>query len=351
MHAIRLFRQMRRPSTSGLSLALLALLATLALPGTAGAATTVPLGTADSFAVLGGTPNVTNTGPTVVNGDLGVSPAASCTGFQAPCLGGGPGVVNGTIYLGPGSLAATAQGDLITAFNNAAGQTCNVDLSTVNLGGLTLTPGVYCYSSSAQLTGTLTLDGQGDPNAVFIFQIGTQLTTAPAANVNLINGAQACNLFWKLDTAVLDTTTNFAGNILALTSITLNTGATVNGRLLARNGQVALDTNTVTRAQCGPNAVIAGLPSPKKCVSRNFKLRVRVSDSTGIGRTDVYLDGRRIKRSRKSSFSVTIKAAALPSGTHKIRVVSRDAAGNKTVRRASFKRCQRAKVHFPRFTG
>jgi ice-binding like protein/Big-like domain-containing protein len=348
MRGISLFRGMRRRSTSGLSLALFALLAALALPGTAGAATTVPLGGADAFAVLGGQ-TVTNTGPTVLNGDLGVWPGPSCTGFPAPCTGG-PGTVNGTTHL-TDTVAMQAQGDLTTAFNNAAGQTCNVDLSTQNLGGLTLTPGVYCYSSSAQLTGTLTLDGQGDPNAVFIFQIGTQLTTAPAANVNLINGAQACNLFWKLDTAVLDTTTNFAGNILALTSITLNTGATVNGRLLARNGQVALDTNTVTRAQCGPNAVLTGLPTPKRCVSRNFKLRVRVSDSTGIGRTDVFLDGRRIKRSRKSSFSVTIKAAGLPSGTHKIRVLSRDAAGNKTVRRASFKRCQRASVNFPRFTG
>ncbi len=341
---------MRHPSITGFGVALLTLFVTLALAGTAGAATAVPLGTADGFAVLGGT-TVTSTGPTVLNGDLGVSPGSACTGFPAPCTGGGPGMVNGTIHAAD-TPAAQAQLDLTTAFNNAAGQACNADLSTMILGtGVpSLTPGVYCFSSSAQLTGTLTLDGQGNPNAVFIFKIGTQLTTAPGSRVNLINGAQACNVFWKLDTAVLDTTTSFAGNILALTSISANTGATVDGRLLARNGQVSLQSNTVTRAVCAavtptrPTVTITGLPT--KCIARNFKLHVTVADPGVAATTDVFLDGTRVKHSTKSSFTATIKAKGLKPGTHKIRVVTTNAAGKTRVSKSRFQRCGTAVIHF-----
>lgn len=124
-------------------------------------------------------------------------------------------------------------------------------LTGQDLGGLTLVAGVYCFSSSAQLTGTVTLDAQGDPDAVFIFQIGSTLTTASGSNVNLVNGAQACNVVWQVgSSATLGTATTFRGNILALQSITLNTDATVEGRALARNGAVTMDSNTVTRTTC-----------------------------------------------------------------------------------------------------
>jgi hypothetical protein len=216
-------------------------LGTLALASSA-QAQTVPLGTAGSYAVLGAT-TVTNTGPTVINGDLGVSPGAAVTGFP-------PGLVNGTIHAG-NAAALQAQSDVTTAYNDAAGRACNVSLTGQDLGGLTLTSGVYCFASSAQLTGTVTLNAQGNPNAVFIFQIGSTLTTASNSTVNLINGAQSCNVFWQVgSSATLGTTTTFRGNVLALTSNTAATGATVDGRLLARNGAVTLDSNVVTRAQC-----------------------------------------------------------------------------------------------------
>ena len=238
-------------------LSLFALCALLAVPllmlsaRSAGAQqATVNLGTAGSFAVLGGT-TVTNTGPTVVSGDLGVSPGNAVTGFP-------PGQVNnGQIHAGD-ATAAQAQSDLTAAYNSAAGRACNTTLTGQDLGGKTLTAGAYCYAAAAQLTGPLTLDAQGDAGAVFIFQIGSTLTTASTSSVNLINGAQACNVFWQVgSSATLGTNTSFKGNILALQSITLNTGATItNGRALARNGAVTMDSNTITRATC------AAAPTP-----------------------------------------------------------------------------------------
>ncbi len=222
---------------------------------TAGAAqATVGLGTADSFAVLAGS-TVTNTGSTLVNGDLGVSPATAVTGFP-------PGTVNGTIHAGD-AAAAQAQSDLTIAYNDAAGRACDVSLTGQDLGGKTLTAGAYCFSSSAQLTGTVTLNAKGDADAVFIFQIGSTLTTASASSVSLINGADACNIFWQIgSSATLGTNTAFRGNILALTSITLVTGATVvNGRALARTGAVKLDTNTLTRATCAPTPTPTPTPT------------------------------------------------------------------------------------------
>jgi hypothetical protein len=202
-------------------------------------ATAPGLGTAASFAVLGGS-TVTNTGPTIVTGNLGVSPGSAVTGFP-------PGIVvpPSTIHTAD-AVALQAQSDVTTAYNDLAGQACDVVLTGQDLGGLTLTPAVYCFTSSAFLTGILTLDGQGDPNAVFVFQIGSTLITAPNSSVVMINGANACNVFWQVgSSATLDTTTAFQGNILALTSITLNTGASVYGRALARNGAVTMDSNTI----------------------------------------------------------------------------------------------------------
>lgn len=204
------------------------------------AATTVNLGTADGFAVLAGS-GITNTGATTITGDIGSYSTATITGSPT---------VIGTNHFGDG-VTQGAKTSLATAYGNAAGQACTTNLTGQNLGGLTLTPGVYCFDSSAQLTGTLTLNGGGNPDAVFIFKIGSTLTTASASHVDLINSAQACHVFWQVgSSATFGTTTNFEGNILALTSITLNTGATVNGRVLAQNGAVTLDTNTVTKATC-----------------------------------------------------------------------------------------------------
>jgi type VI secretion system secreted protein VgrG len=192
----------------------------------------ISLGTAQDFAVLGGS-TVTNTGMSVINGDLGVSPGLAITGF-------GPGIVNGTTYAG-GAVTQQAQSDLTTAYNTLAGMAVTQVLTGQDLGGQTLMTGVYFFSSSAQLTGALTLSGLGD----FVFQIGSTLTTASGSSVLAINGA---NVYWQVgSSATLGTTTAFKGNILALASITLNTGATIeDGRALARNGAVTLDGNTIT---------------------------------------------------------------------------------------------------------
>lgn len=213
-------------------------------------AQTVPLGTAASFGVLGGSA-VTNTGPTVIEADLGISPngISSVTGFP-------PGIVIGTTHFAD-AVALSAQNDVTTAYNTLAGRACNTTISA-DLGGSTLPPGVYCAAGSMGLTGTLTLDAQGNPNAVFIFQIGTTLTTASASRVNVINGGSGCNVFWQVgSSATLGTGSAVAGNILALQSITVTTGAGVSGRLLARNAAVTLDSSTV-RA-CG--GAVAGPPN------------------------------------------------------------------------------------------
>ncbi|KAK7229604.1 hypothetical protein V2G26_001774 [Clonostachys chloroleuca] len=198
----------------------------------------VNLGTARPFAVLAGS-TVTNTGPSVIMGDVGVSPGTAITGFP-------PGVItNGAIHAAD-AVAAQAQSDITTAYNVAARQPPTTTLPSQQLGGLTLAAGVYRLTSSAQLTGALTLDGQGVTNGVWIFQIGSALTTASASMVLLINGALPCNVFWQVrSSATIGTGTTFAGNVLALTSITLNTGATNNGGIYARNGAVTLDSNTI----------------------------------------------------------------------------------------------------------
>jgi hypothetical protein len=199
----------------------------------------ISLGTAQSFGVLGGS-TVTNTGATTVNGNVGVSPGSAVTGFP-------PGVVVGGSVHSNDAVAMQAQNDLTTAYNEIASTPCTVDLTGQNLGGLTLTPGVYCFSSSAQLTGALTLDALGNPNALFLFKIGSTLTTASGSSVTVINATSSCNkAYWQIgSSATLGTGTSFAGDILALSSITLTTGANTSGRTLARNGAVTLDTNNV----------------------------------------------------------------------------------------------------------
>jgi len=213
----------------------------------------VGLGTAYSFAVLAGSA-VTNVPTSTISGNVGLSPAAGSNYAGLTAL-----EVTGTIYAvdatGPGGsvnnpgLLTAAKNDLTTAYLNAAARPWNFDrTATPDLGGGTLVPGVYKSDSSLAITGTLTLDGGGDPNAVFIFQAGSSLTTADTnSTVILQNGTQACNVFWQVGTsATIGKNTTFVGNILAATSITLNTGASVSGRVLALTGAVTLDTNSIT---------------------------------------------------------------------------------------------------------
>jgi hypothetical protein len=246
--SIRIFARTRRRAAAGLGVAALGLL----VAGFVGAASPavaaqprVGLGTAASYAVLAGQ-TVTNTGPSVIDGDLGVSPGSAVTGF-------GPGVVvpPGVIHTAD-AAAAQAQVDLTTAYNDAAGRSASADLTGQDLGGMTLTPGVYAFpSTTAALTGALTLDAAGDPDAVFVFQIGSSLTTASGSSVLLIGDASPCNVYWQIgSSATLGTGTSFAGSIMALTSATLTTGVTVEGRVLARNGSVTLDTNVINAPNC-----------------------------------------------------------------------------------------------------
>lgn len=231
-------------------LLLVALALALLAPGRVDAATAPSLGTATSFAVLAAS-TVTNTGPTTLNGDLGLSPGSAVTGFP-------PGAVTGAMHVAD-AAAQGAQNDVTTAYNALGGQPCDVMLTGQDLGGMTLTPGVYCFTSSAQLTGTLTLNAQGNANAAFIFKIGSTLTTASSSTVQVINGGSPCNVFWQVgSSATIGTTTTFVGNILALTSISLTTGATLAGRALARTAAVTMDTNNVSFASCA----LAVTPAP-----------------------------------------------------------------------------------------
>jgi len=196
------------------------------------------LGSAASFVGLAFS-TLTNTGSGVFVGNVGAKTGGtSVTGFP-------PGtVINGTIYMG-GPVPTKALADATTAYNALVNQVCNVHLTGQNLGGMILTPGVYCFDTSAQLTGNLVLDALGNPNAVWVFQIGSTLTTAPiGSSVAVIHGGNPLKVFWQVgSSATIDTTTEFIGNILAYTSITLNAGASLIGRALALNGAVTLDTH------------------------------------------------------------------------------------------------------------
>lgn len=247
-------------------------------------ASAVGLATAEPFVVLSGA-GVTNTGPSVLNGGLGVSPGTSITGF------GPPAVVNGATHDND-AVAGQAQSDLTTAYNVAAGQPVppGNELTGTDLGGRTLSPGAYGFSSSAQLTGQLTLDAHGDSSAQFVFVIGTTLTTATASSVILVNGASPCNVYWKVgSSATLGTSTAFEGNVLALTSISLNSSVTVLGRVLARNGEVTLINDVLTLPQCAtgstptgtePGSGGAGTKAPKGSTGKKKKPGAKTTKGT-----------------------------------------------------------------------
>ena len=198
----------------------------------------IPLGSDNNFAVLGGS-TVTSSGLTVVTGDLGVSPGTAVTGF-------GPGVVVGAIHAAD-PVAAQAQLDLTIAYNGAAAKV-NPTLLPADIGGTVIPPGTYTAPVSLAITGNVTLDGQGNPNAVFVFQIPSTLTASTTSNVSLIGRANACNIFWQVgSSATINSGSIFNGNVLALQSISLGTGTVVNGRVLARNGAVTMLSNIVTK--------------------------------------------------------------------------------------------------------
>jgi hypothetical protein len=220
----------------------------------------VGLGTTTSFAVLAGQ-TITNTGSSVITGDLGVSPGNAITGFPTP------GIDVGTTHAADG-VALDAQNDLTTAYDTAAGAPSTADETGVDLGGQTLTGGVYTASTSMALTGELPLTLTGDASSVFIFQAGSTLITGPGSSVVLTGGVLACNVFWQVGTsATLGTTTAFVGNVFALTSITADTGATVLGRLLARNGAVTLDDNVITASDCTSSQTTASTIAPTTTVA------------------------------------------------------------------------------------
>jgi hypothetical protein len=231
-------------TASRLALALALAAATAVLIGVAGAPAAkadpapVPLGTAASYAVLAGS-TVTSTGATTITGNLGLSPGTSVTGFP-------PGQVTGSIDAAD-TAALQAQNDLTAAYNAAAASPVTATIPA-ELGGTTETPGVYASPAGTfAITGTLTLDAQGDPNAIFIFQAASTLITASASNVVLVNGAQASNVYWVAgSSATLGTYSILRGNVLAQASITVTTGATLDGRALARTAAVTLDTDTIT---------------------------------------------------------------------------------------------------------
>jgi Ice-binding-like len=246
----RISRLRRKPRVRSLSVvARLAAVASaflviglITIPSTAYAAeASVGLGTSAAFSVLGSS-TVTNTGPSTLSNDLGVSPGTAITGFP-------PGKAGGATYQGD-AQAAQARSDLTIGYNDAASR-APTDIVAGDLVGKNLTSGVYKSNSSLALSGTLTLNGQGNPDAVFIFQVASTLVTASSSKVSMINDAQACNVFWQVgSSATLGTDSAFDGTIMALASVTVTTDTVVTGRALARNGAVTLDDDTFLSPAC-----------------------------------------------------------------------------------------------------
>jgi hypothetical protein len=250
-----------------------------AWPLAALAATSPRLGTALNFTVLAGS-TITNIGPTVITGSLGIDPGSAVTGFP-------PGSVTGTKHISD-AVALQAKRGLITAYNDAANSPTTSDLTGKNLGGKNLKPGVYKFSSSAQLTGTLTLSGNG----VYIFKIGSTLTTASKSVVRLTGGAEGCSVFWQVgSSATLGTTSQLQGNLMALTSITMTTGASIrSGRAMARGGALTLDSNRIT-PPAGPCTVAsttdtgAGVPDTGAATSalQGLGIALLIGGATAVG--------------------------------------------------------------------
>jgi hypothetical protein len=295
----------------------------VASPRPASAQSVPPLGAAQTFAALGGT-TLTATGSAVISGNVGVSPGSAVTGFP-------PAVIqNGQIYTGVGSLAGPAQSSALNAYNNLKGQAC---LPANNLTGkilgqtpgfLTLVPGVYCFDTSAQLNATLTLNDGGDPNAIFIFQIGTTLTTASSSAVVMSSGGRGTNVYWQVGTsATIGTSTTFRGNIIANTSITLTTSASTTGRIFALNGAATIDSTFVDAV---PLATPTPTPTPTPSTTvqlsaANFSVNAgcvvatitvtRTGDTTGAATVDYATsDGTALQRTDYTLGAQTVAFAA-----------------------------------------
>jgi hypothetical protein len=304
-------------------LAFAGLLSSMLLATSASAApATVGLGTAASFSVLGGS-TVTNTGPTTMFGDLGLAPGSSVTG--APHVLGQTHVDD--------AVAIQAKNALTTAFNNAAGRPSEGSAGT-DLAGQTFTAGVRTASSSLLLSSSsVILDAQGDPNAVFIFQIGTTLITGSNTTVQLINGAQACNVFWQVgSSATLGTGTRFVGTVMAGATITAKTAATIHGRLLAQTAAVNLDTNTITQSNCAIGGTEAATPEETAALE---------GTTTGGGSTTVGTTAPATAPASKSTVN-SRRAAARRAA---IRRARRAAARRSARRGASIRRTQARPVH------
>jgi ice-binding like protein/Big-like domain-containing protein len=293
-------------------------------PGARAATPSVSLGTAADFSVLAGS-TVTNTGPTTIGGDLGLSPGTAITGFP-------PGLVSGTVHAAD-EVASQAKSDLTAAYTDAAGRPATATVP-VELGGTTKTAGVYeSPAGTFGITGTLTLDARGDATAVFIFKAASTLITASSSSVNLVNGARSDNVFWQVgSSATLGTYSIMRGNVMALASITVTTGVTVDGRTLARTAAVTLDSNTINR----PTGIPVSLASTTALTASSnpaitgqsvvFTATVTVGTGTGTGIpaglvafTDratllgvVALDG---------AGHAVYTTSALPAGLHPIRAV------------------------------
>jgi hypothetical protein len=312
-------RRRLRTSAKPFRIAILAfagLLCSMLLATSATAApATVGLGTAASFSVLGGS-TVTNTGPTTMFGDLGLAPGSSVTG--APHVLGQTHVDD--------AVAIAAKNALTTAYNDAAGRPTSGSAGT-DLAGQTFTAGVRTASSSLLLSsGSVILDAQGDPNAVFIFQIGSTLITGSNTTVQLVNGAQACNVFWQVgSSATLGTGTRFVGTVMASATITANTAATIHGRLLAQTGAVNLDTNTITQSNCASSGSGSGGGTETTTPEETAALE---ATKTGGGST--------------TGGSTTPGATTTPAPASKSTVNSRRAAARRAAHRAAVRRARRA---------
>ena len=265
------------------------------------------LGAAASFAVLAAS-TVTNTGASAINGNLGLSPGTSVTGFP-------PGMLAGTRYIAD-PAAAQAQLDLAAAYNDAAGRTLGAITLAGNLGGMTLAPGLYKSTSSLEISsGDLTLDAKGDASAVYIFQMGSTLVTTVGRKVILAGGAQAANIYWQVgSSATLGVSSVFKGTIMAMASITATTGASVEGRLLARTAAVTLDDNSILRTAAVVAVVPAPAPAPAPVVCQDVTTLVAGGSSGSICSSAAFTSG----ANSTVNGSVTAQAATTLGATSRV---------------------------------
>jgi hypothetical protein len=264
------------------------------------AALPVPLGSAGAFAVLGYS-TVTNIGPSVIAGDIGLSPGTAVVGFP-------PGIHSAGAIYAADAVALQARNAASNAFTTASGQTGPTTVG-VELGNTTLSPGLYESGGVLQVNGTLTLDGGGDPAAMFVFRSASTLITGSASRVSLTNGANLCNVFWIVpSSATLGTATSFVGTIIATASITANTGSSVRGRLLALNGAVTLDSTSVTSTGCSGvtggsgsgsgdggslETEAAGASGVLAATGVDLRVEAPVAFAAGVGGLLILLAGRR----------------------------------------------------------